>query len=461
MNGAGSSGDPPEGVTPISAGSGSDAFLRGQADDSSENLVDVSAGVSEAARAKRIFDAVDKDASGFVDHAEMRGHVIKHLVSQGMAPTSAMAEGMAAQLFQTIDIDGDGRITAAEWVRAFAASQVQQQAGKGDQPFQATPSSKHDGSSSSTGVSSPAAGTSSPPSAASSPADLSSPAKETSLAEEEELEDGFDEGLAEGSTTSSKPAVPTPSSTTSKKGKKKKKPKDSSSPDKHAMAAGTEALSLSESLSLSLIPPFARRPPSKRWRRSHGDRNGDRNPTPHASRLVPSHDVPPKTPNPPLLPSQSGWGAASSPEHMAMAKSARYGTARSGTARSPIKGGKGGSPQKRLGEASTARPKKASGGGGGGGDGSPSRPLPLGAKKALAAGANDGEGGAAPATVRKKKKKGPKVPSLAPKEKPALAMKLELDLAHVDANPLVYKRPPPIPPPAEKDMRLDAEEKQR
>ena len=62
-------------------------------------------------------------------------HVTAHLVSQGTVPTSEMAEALAAQLFKTIDVDSDGRIVAAEWVRAYTASQEQQQAGRGDQPL--------------------------------------------------------------------------------------------------------------------------------------------------------------------------------------------------------------------------------------------------------------------------------------------------------------------------------------
>ena len=167
-----------------------------------------------------LFDAVDKDSSGFVDHAEMRGHVTAHLVSQGTAPTSEVAEGMAAQLFQTIDVDGDGRITAAEWVRAFAASQAQQQAGRGDQPFQAVPSSKEgDGG--------------------------GSPEGDEILAEDV----ADDEELAEASNNSSKPA-PTPSSTTSAGKKKKKKAKKAKEEVQQAMAAGWGAPSSPEGMSL-------------------------------------------------------------------------------------------------------------------------------------------------------------------------------------------------------------------
>ena len=87
------------------------------------------------AQARRIFAAVDKDASGFVDRGELRAHVVGHLVSQGVFPTDEVAEAYTGQLFANLDADRDGRITAAEWVRCFAASELQRQQGKGEQAF--------------------------------------------------------------------------------------------------------------------------------------------------------------------------------------------------------------------------------------------------------------------------------------------------------------------------------------
>ena len=76
-----------------------------------------------------------------------------------------------------------------------------------------------------------------------------------------------------------------------------------------------------------------------------------------------------------------------------------------------------------------------------------------------------GEGASGSATVRKKKR--PKVPSLAPKEtKSPLQLKLELDIAHVDASDAVYRAavqhaavPPELPDDA--NDRSDPKEKER
>lgn len=76
-----------------------------------------------------------------------------------------------------------------------------------------------------------------------------------------------------------------------------------------------------------------------------------------------------------------------------------------------------------------------------------------------------GEGASGNATVRKKKR--PKVPSLAPKEtKSPLQLKLELDIAHVDASDAVYRAavqhaavPPELPDDA--NDRSDPKEKER
>ena len=88
------------------------------------------------ANAKLVFQAVDKDASGFVDKAELREHVVAHVISQGLMPSAAEAEEMTAKLFATLDADADGRIAVDEWVRAFAASELQRQQGRGSQEFE-------------------------------------------------------------------------------------------------------------------------------------------------------------------------------------------------------------------------------------------------------------------------------------------------------------------------------------
>ena len=84
--------------------------------------------------ATAIFNAVDKDASGFVDRDELKAHVTAHLISQGVLLTPAACEDMANQLFAKLDADADGRITVDEWVRVYAAARQQVQEGRGDQP---------------------------------------------------------------------------------------------------------------------------------------------------------------------------------------------------------------------------------------------------------------------------------------------------------------------------------------
>jgi hypothetical protein len=88
------------------------------------------------ANAKLAFAAVDKDSSGFVDKSELKTHVIAHIVSQGMTPSPSLAEEMTSQLFGMLDADADGRIALHEWVRVYAASEVQRQQGRGDQAFE-------------------------------------------------------------------------------------------------------------------------------------------------------------------------------------------------------------------------------------------------------------------------------------------------------------------------------------
>ena len=51
-------------------------------------------------------------------------------------PSAAEAEEMTAKLFATLDADADGRIAVDEWVRAFAASELQRQQGRGSQEFE-------------------------------------------------------------------------------------------------------------------------------------------------------------------------------------------------------------------------------------------------------------------------------------------------------------------------------------
>ena len=101
----------------------------------------VPAGQAEAdetpvAQARLIFAVVDQDSSGFVDHLELKAHVTAHLVAQGVLPTPEIADAMATQLFATLDIDKDGRVTVSEWLRAYAASELQKKQGKGDQPLE-------------------------------------------------------------------------------------------------------------------------------------------------------------------------------------------------------------------------------------------------------------------------------------------------------------------------------------
>ena len=81
---------------------------------------------SSLERARGIFAAVDKDATGSVDRAELRAHVVAHLAAvQGASPATAEASNAAAStLFEAIDAEKDGRIAVAEWVRAFVASEL-------------------------------------------------------------------------------------------------------------------------------------------------------------------------------------------------------------------------------------------------------------------------------------------------------------------------------------------------
>ena len=83
-----------------------------------------------ADRARRIFDAVDTDGSGHVDLAELKAHVVSHL-------GEGASEDVVMQLFATLDADQDGRITAAEWVQTYAASEQQRQEGRGNERFEA------------------------------------------------------------------------------------------------------------------------------------------------------------------------------------------------------------------------------------------------------------------------------------------------------------------------------------
>mgnify|MGYP006097956691 CR=1 FL=1 len=46
---------------------------------------------------------------------------------------------MTDQLFATLDVDGDGRITSAEWIRAFTASEKQREEGRGSEALDGTP----------------------------------------------------------------------------------------------------------------------------------------------------------------------------------------------------------------------------------------------------------------------------------------------------------------------------------
>jgi len=83
---------------------------------------------------------VDKDASGFVDKEELRKHVIAHMQAQGLAPRgeslSPRTEAMTSALFDTLDVDKDGRVTVEEWVKAHAGAAKQQAEGRGDQAFE-------------------------------------------------------------------------------------------------------------------------------------------------------------------------------------------------------------------------------------------------------------------------------------------------------------------------------------
>ena len=99
-------------------------------------ITDPSTDSPAVASAKAVFAAVDKDSSGFVDKNELLAHVIAHVISQGLVPTPDQAQDMTTQLFQTIDADKDGRIAVDEWVRVFAASELQRQQGRGAQAFE-------------------------------------------------------------------------------------------------------------------------------------------------------------------------------------------------------------------------------------------------------------------------------------------------------------------------------------
>ena len=70
-----------------------------------------------------------------MDRDELKAHVVAHVVSQGIFPTAEAADAMTASLFESLDVDHDGRVTSTEWVRAFVASEMQKRQGKGDQPL--------------------------------------------------------------------------------------------------------------------------------------------------------------------------------------------------------------------------------------------------------------------------------------------------------------------------------------
>merc|ERR1712070_619154 len=71
---------------------------------------------------KKIFDAVDKDASGAIDKAEIKGAITKIAAAVGAGeggPSPEEVDAMIAEMFSQIDIDGDGTIDFDELLLAF------------------------------------------------------------------------------------------------------------------------------------------------------------------------------------------------------------------------------------------------------------------------------------------------------------------------------------------------------